>query len=166
MTAPSRIATAKAPYVLHEAGQLIVGVVAERPGEIVGSLDLLPNQNNVWNYTIPANSTGLVLEGFWEAQTPLSEALVVKAEVVGTGQVLAFLESMSPLRVQMSSANLAQAAEDGRTYMTVTVTPGAGSGSHEHGAFGAFVEQQFQLVMTAFFNGPVDPAYSVARPPA
>ena len=43
----STIATAKAPFVLHDASQLIVGVVAERPGEIVGSLDLLPNQNNV-----------------------------------------------------------------------------------------------------------------------
>lgn len=118
-------------------------------------------QNNVWNYTIPDNATGLVLEGFWEPQTAFSEALVVKAEVVGTGQVLAFLESMSPLRVQLSSANVAQATEDGRTFMTITVTPGAGSGSHEHGAFGVFVEQEFQLVVTAFFNGPVDPAYSV-----
>jgi hypothetical protein len=112
-------------------------------------------QNNVWNYTLPANTTGLVLEGFWEPQTPMSEALVVKAEVVGTGQVLAFLESMSPLRVQMSSANVADA-------QAVTVTPGAGTGSHEHGAAGLFVEQEFQLVMTAFFNGPVDPSYSVA----
>lgn len=125
---------------------------------------ILPTgQGNVWNYTIPDNATGLVLEGFWQAQTPFSEALVVKAEVVGTGQILAFLESMSPLRVQMGSANVAEAKEDGRTFMTVTVTPGAGSGSHEHGAFGVFVEQEFQLVMTAFFNGPVDPAYSVVN---
>lgn len=163
----------EAPYHLASSftGTVSCGVTVvlqedpERPHEHQGvrcSETVLPNQNNVWNYTIPANSTGLVLEGFWEAQTPASEALVVKAEVVGTGQVLAFLESMSPLRVQMSSANLAQAAEDGRTYMTITVTPGAGTGSHEHGAFGVFVEQQFQLVMTAFFNGPVDPAYTVA----
>jgi len=125
--------------------------------------DLLPTQTHVWNYTIPTNATGLVLEGFWEAQTPASEALVVKAEVVGTGQVLAFVESMSPLRVQLSAANLAAAAKDGRSYMTVTVTPGAGTGSHEHGAIGLFVEQPFQLVMTAFFNGPVDPSFVTPR---
>lgn len=115
--------------------------------------------NHVWNYTIPDNSTGLILEGFWEPQTPASQALVVKAEVAGTGQVLAFLETMSPLRIQLSAANLQQAAEDGRTHIVVTVTPGAGTGSHEHGAVGVFVDQPFTLVMTAFFNGPVDPSY-------
>ena len=119
--------------------------------------------NNVWNYTIPTNATGLILEGFWEAQTPASEALVVKAQVAGTGQVLAFLESSNPLRVQMSSANLKTAAEDGRTHIVVTVTPGAGTGSHEHGAVGVFVEQPFRLVMTAFFNGPVDPSYTTPQ---
>lgn len=124
----------------------------------------LPGERNVWNYTIPANASGLVLEGFWDPQTAFSEALVVKAEVVGTGQVLAFLESMSPLRVQMGAANVAQATEGGRTFMTITVKPGAGSGSHEHGAFGVFLEQDFRLVITAFFNGPVDPSYSILRP--
>ena len=43
----STIASTKAAFAVHEAQQLIVGVVAERPGEIVGGLDLLPNQNAV-----------------------------------------------------------------------------------------------------------------------
>ena len=125
--------------------------------------EVVPTEANVWNYTIPADATGLVLEGSWEAQTPASEALVIKAEVAGTDQVLAFLETSSPLRIQLGSANLAQAAEGGRTFITVTVTPGAGTGSHEHGAVGLFVEQEFRLFMTAFFNGPVDSAFSVTR---
>jgi hypothetical protein len=41
------IAKAKATFAIHDQTQLVVGVVAERPGDIVGSLDLLPNQNNV-----------------------------------------------------------------------------------------------------------------------
>jgi hypothetical protein len=126
--------------------------------------NVTPVQTNVWNYTIPANTTGLVLEGFWEPQTPFSEALVIKAEVPDTGQVLAFLESSGPLRVQLSAANVAEAGKDGRTILRVTVTPGAGTGSHEHGAIGLFLEQSFQLVMTAFFNGPVDPTFTVAQP--
>ena len=43
----STIASTKAAFAVHEAQQLIIGVVAERPGEIVGGLDLLPNQNAV-----------------------------------------------------------------------------------------------------------------------
>jgi Carboxypeptidase regulatory-like domain len=137
----------------------------ERPHEHTGVScnSVTPVQTNVWNYTIPANTTGLVLEGFWEPQTPFSEALVIKAEVPDTGQVLAFLESSGPLRVQLSAANIAEAGKDGRTILRVTVTPGAGTGSHEHGAIGLFLEQEFQLVMTAFFNGPVDPAFSISR---
>ena len=41
------IATTKATFTLHDATQLVVGIVAERPGDIVGGLDLLPNANNI-----------------------------------------------------------------------------------------------------------------------
>jgi len=41
------IATAKASLNTHDASQLVVGVIAEHPERIVGSLDLLPNQNQV-----------------------------------------------------------------------------------------------------------------------
>ncbi len=47
------IATAKAAFTLHDPTQLIVGIVAERPGGIVGSVDLLPNANNIAPLTIP-----------------------------------------------------------------------------------------------------------------
>jgi len=46
------VATTKAAFAVHDAAQLVIGIVAERPGEIVGSLDLPPNQNNVAPLTI------------------------------------------------------------------------------------------------------------------
>lgn len=49
------IATTKVPFQAHDATQLVVGVVAERPGDIVGDLDLLPNQNNVAPLIVPLN---------------------------------------------------------------------------------------------------------------
>ena len=41
----STVATTKAAFTLHDATQLVVGIVAERPGDIIGGLDLLPNQS-------------------------------------------------------------------------------------------------------------------------
>ncbi|MEO5884110.1 MAG: hypothetical protein ABIQ58_01140 [Candidatus Limnocylindrales bacterium] len=46
------VATTKAAFAVHDAAQLVIGIVAERPGEVVGSLDLPPNQNNVAPLTI------------------------------------------------------------------------------------------------------------------
>ena len=46
------IATTVAAFAVHDASQLVVGVVAEQPGEIIGDLDLLPNQNNVAPLTV------------------------------------------------------------------------------------------------------------------
>lgn len=46
------VASTKASFAVHEATQLIVGIVAERPGDIVGELDLLPNQNNLAPQTV------------------------------------------------------------------------------------------------------------------
>ena len=124
--------------------------------------DVVPSPSSVWNYTIPLNTTGLVFEAFWDPQTDLSAALVFKATIPETGEVLGFKESASPARIQLSSVSLAQNLAAGHTTLRVAVGPGAGTGEHEHGAVGVFVEQEFQLVMTAFFNGPVDPSYSVA----
>lgn len=49
------IATTKAAFSVHESSQLVVGVVAEQPGDIVDDLDLLPNQNSVAPLTIALN---------------------------------------------------------------------------------------------------------------
>ena len=46
------IATAKAAYTIHDGTQMVVGIVAERPGDIIGDLDLLPNMNNVKPLTV------------------------------------------------------------------------------------------------------------------
>ncbi len=46
------VATTKAAFAVHDAQQMIVGIVAERPGEIIGGLDLLPNQNQIAPLTI------------------------------------------------------------------------------------------------------------------
>jgi hypothetical protein len=43
----STIATASAEYTVHQVGQMLVGVVAEQPGEIIGDLDLTANRNNL-----------------------------------------------------------------------------------------------------------------------
>jgi len=53
--ADKTIATTKVPFQAHDATQLVVGIVAERPGDIVGDLDLLPNQNNVAPLIVPLN---------------------------------------------------------------------------------------------------------------
>ncbi len=41
------IAKTKVAFTIHDLTQLVVGVVAERPGDIVGDIDLLPNQNQL-----------------------------------------------------------------------------------------------------------------------
>ncbi len=43
----STIATTTATYAIHQGTDMIVGIVAERPGDVIGDLDLLPNMNNV-----------------------------------------------------------------------------------------------------------------------
>ena len=48
----STVATTKTAFAVHDAQQLVVGIVAERPGEIVGGMDLLPNQNQVAPLTV------------------------------------------------------------------------------------------------------------------
>ena len=48
----STVATTKAAFAVHDAQQLVVGVVAERPGDIIGGLDLLPNQNQLAPLTL------------------------------------------------------------------------------------------------------------------
>jgi hypothetical protein len=53
------VATTTAAFALHDQTQLVVGVVAERPGDIIGDLDLLPNQNNVAPLTVPLDPEDL-----------------------------------------------------------------------------------------------------------
>ena len=46
------VATTKAAFTLHDGAQMVVGIVAERPGDIIADLDLLPNVNNVKPLTL------------------------------------------------------------------------------------------------------------------
>jgi hypothetical protein len=117
---------------------------------------------NRWSYFLPAETTGVVVEVVWEPQSEVSRALVLKATMVETGEVLAFLEGTSILRIQLSSVKIAQEMAAGNDEVLFVLEPGAGSGDHEHGAVGAFVQQQFTIYATAFFNGPVPPSYSIA----
>jgi hypothetical protein len=55
----STIATTTAKFAIHDPTQLVVGIVAERPGDIIGDLDLLPNINNVKPVTIALDPAGL-----------------------------------------------------------------------------------------------------------
>jgi hypothetical protein len=53
------IAKTKVGFTIHDGAQLIVGVVAERPGDIVGGIDLLPNQNQVAPVIVPLDPEDL-----------------------------------------------------------------------------------------------------------
>ncbi len=53
------VATTKAAFTVHDATQMVVGIVAEQPGDIVGDLDLLPNQNSVAPLTVGLNVADL-----------------------------------------------------------------------------------------------------------
>jgi hypothetical protein len=120
------------------------------------------DDGNLWHYTIPAGAAGLMLEVFWTPASDLSQSLVLKAQVGDTGEIVGFAEGPSPLHVQLSHFRVLQMQEQGHPGLLLTILPGAGTGSHEHGAVGAFVEQPFHLFATAFFNQAVDPNYSVA----
>ena len=52
VTGASTIATTKAAFAIHDGTQMVVGIVAERPGDVIGDLDLLPNMNNVKPVTV------------------------------------------------------------------------------------------------------------------
>lgn len=117
---------------------------------------------NVWHTSIDPLATGLIIEAKWMPNNAASQGLVMKATVDGSGEVLGFLEGPSMLHLQVSQARLRQSIEAGFLDYTVVVDAGAGTGEHEHGAVGVFVEQPFELYATTFYNGPVDPAYSVA----
>lgn len=162
------------PYhtVTTHAGVLRCGAVAvlaedpSRPHEHQGlrCSQTLEDTRNAWLYDAPSNTTGIILEVAWVPQSELAQALVLKVVAEGTGDLLAFIEGTSVLRVQLSAVNLAQLLTLGQPTLRITLEPGAGTGNHEHGAAGAFVEQAFDVYATAFFNGPVDASYSITRP--
>ena len=53
------VAKTKVGFTIHDGSQLIVGVVAERPGDIVGAIDLLPNQNQLAPVIVPLDPEDL-----------------------------------------------------------------------------------------------------------
>jgi len=132
----------------------------EHQGVRCSELAPLGVDEHTWGFAIPDGASGLVLELHWEPNTPFSMALTLKVETA-SGRLVGMVEGPSLLRLQVAATHLARAAADGEA-LHVTVLPGAGMGSHEHGAVGVFVEQPFTLFATTFHNQPADPAYSVA----
>jgi hypothetical protein len=55
----SAVHSVKVPFTSHDPSQLVIGVIAERPGDIVGSLDLLPNQQGLAPQVIPLDASDL-----------------------------------------------------------------------------------------------------------
>jgi hypothetical protein len=167
---------ADAPYVLADSrqGQLTCAITAvagqddpNKPHEHKGvrCTQVIPESvdaSDVWNYTIPAGATGVILEAFWTPESDLSQALVMKIQDAATGDIIGFTEGVSPLHVQVSHFTTLQLL-DHTGVLRLSILPGAGTGSHEHGAVGVFIDQPFTLFATAFFNQPVDPAFSVAN---
>jgi len=47
------LASTTVPYTIHDTNQLIVGVIGERPQDLVSAIDLLPNQNQVVPVVLP-----------------------------------------------------------------------------------------------------------------
>jgi hypothetical protein len=168
---------AEKPYleVADHKGQLTCAVTAvagqedpNKPHEHKGvkCADVIPStvdDSNLWHYTIPAGASGEMLELFWNSTSDLSTSLILKMQVEDTGDIIGFAEGPSPLHVQLSQFRVLQMQEQGHPGLLVTINPGAGTGSHDHGAVGAFVEQPFRVFATAFFNQAVDPNYSVAN---
>lgn len=118
---------------------------------------------NIWHNAIPNNASGLVMELQWKPNSELAQGLVMKIVVDGSDDILGFVEGRSIVRVHVSQDKLQENLNAGHSRYTVTITPGAGTGEHEHGAIGVFIEQPFTIYATTFFNGPVDPAYSIAN---
>ncbi|MHB1260551.1 MAG: carboxypeptidase-like regulatory domain-containing protein [Thermoplasmatota archaeon] len=143
----------------------IVAVAGEDPGrphehEGVRCSVLVGDDANQWSYPIPQNSTGLVIEAAWDAQSELSRSMYLNVSVEATGEVLGWQEGVSPLRAQPSRFKLDLERSLGNAVLDIRIESGAGTGNHEHGAVGAVVEQEFRLFVTAFYNGPVNPGYS------
>lgn len=62
------VASTKVAFTIHDGTQLVVGVVAERPQDIVSSIHLLPNQNQVAPVILPLDPTQLPdREEAWQA---------------------------------------------------------------------------------------------------
>jgi hypothetical protein len=55
----STIATTKIAFTVHDLNQLVVGVVAEKPGGIIRTVQLLPNQNQVAPAIVPIDLADL-----------------------------------------------------------------------------------------------------------
>lgn len=154
-------------------GQLTCAVSAvvgqddpDRPHQHMGArcseLPVGVDDGNAWLYPVPQRAAGVVLEVFWTPNSPLSETLVLQMIVAATGETIGFAEGPSPIQVHLGQARVAQLQERGQTDLRLAILPGAGTGSHEHGAVGAFAEQPFRIFATAFFNQPLDPTYSVS----
>jgi hypothetical protein len=161
------------PYLAVESfdGILRCGVVAvvledpSRPHTHSGvrCSAVTEDDTNVWAYQVPGNTTGLVIEAVWEAQSDLSRSMLLNVSVQATGEVLGFQEGISPLRAQTSRFKLDLERAAGNDVLDIRVEAGAGTGNHEHGAVGATVEQAFRLFVTSFYNAPVDPGYSITQ---
>ncbi len=53
------LATQKVQFAVHEANQLVVGVIAERPQDLIATIDLLPNQSQIAPIILPLQPTDL-----------------------------------------------------------------------------------------------------------
>jgi hypothetical protein len=172
----ARLPEAK-PYTLLQdhRGQLACAVSAVvgqddpgKPHQHKGArcAEVVPSEvddGNRWLYEVPAGTTGVVLEVYWTPNSDLSQALVLRADIADTGETIGFAEGTSPIHVQLSQLRVEQMHGQGHPGLNLTILPGAGTGSHEHGAVGIFVEQPFRMFATAFFNQAVDPTYSVGN---
>lgn len=117
--------------------------------------------NNHWATPVQSEATSIVVEVAWNAQTQLSQfllLLVYQEMPNGTLEFLAFAEGASPLKAQVPTFEATQRfQEGGRIVATVEI---GGDPNGEDVALGAAVEQDFEAFTSLFYGNVPLPDYS------
>lgn len=120
---------------------------------------------DVWEFGVGTDLAGAVIELFWDAASPLGQALHAKLETLNLGElnvVLAETIGTSPLRLPVAQTIAAKYYTDGGTMrLTVRVDPNNDAGEQAVGVGFAF-EQQFDAFASLFYVAPPSPTYTIA----
>ncbi|MEK6986002.1 MAG: carboxypeptidase regulatory-like domain-containing protein [Candidatus Thermoplasmatota archaeon] len=120
---------------------------------------------DVWEFGVGTDLAGAVIELFWEAGSPLGQALHAKLETLNLGElnvILAETIGTSPLRLPVAQATASKYYTDGGVMrLTVRVDPNNDATEQAVGAGLAF-EQQFDAFASLFYVAPPSPTYTIA----
>lgn len=117
--------------------------------------------NNRWATPVQAEASSVVVEIAWDAQTQLSEflLLLVYQELPnGTLDYVAFAEGASPLKAQVPTFEATERFENGGKLVAIVEIGGDPNG--EDVALGAAVEQEFEAFTSLFYGNVPLPDYT------